>query len=103
MFGRNEILRLVAHGCFGESFFGMAARLLGFPDHDGFVALREQVGIEGGRFLVVDADQRSREACRFPCLRQHQRDRLSAELDLIVVERTERLAFSRSHVVPVSG
>ena len=61
-----------------------------------------EIGNEGF-LLVFDAHQGGREARDFPLLGEHQRDRLPAEHDLVVVERTERRAVFRRHIVLVRG
>ena len=78
---------------------GVAARLLRLVDHEGLAEPRVQVG--GVLFrLVFDPHQGGGEPRGLPIVRDHQRDRLTVELDRVVVERTERRAF-RSHIVVV--
>jgi len=95
---RDVIFGLVAHGGGRIGPVGLAAPRL--FDHETLVAPGEQVGAVRLVF-VFDAHQRSREAGGLPLLGQHQGDRLIAEQDLVVVERTERRAFLRRHVVRV--
>src|ERR1700754_3753851 len=51
--------------------------------------------------LVFDAHARRSKMRSFPILSQHQRDRLSAELDLVVVERSVGRPFLRRDIVLV--
>jgi len=98
MLGRDEILSLVTHiGC-RIGFLDIAARLFGLLYDKRPVALFMQVS---GRCLlfILDPHQRSSIARDFPPLGQHQRDRLAAELDLVVVKRTERRTFFRRDIV----
>ena len=102
MLGRDEVFRLVAHRGRRIGSVGIAARLFRLRHDEGLVALRLQVGDEV-RFFVFDAQERSGEARDFPLLGEDQGDRLSAELDLVVVQRAERRAFLRRHIVLIRG
>ena len=84
--GRNEIFGHVAHSGGRKSLLGIAARLCRRVDGKRLAALRVQIG-NVRLLLVFDPDQRGGDAGGFPILRQHQRERLSAEMDLVVVER----------------
>ncbi len=90
----------MAHRGGGIGFVGFAARFFRLFDREGVVALRLQIG-DGLLFLVFDAHQRGGEAGDFPFLGHHQRDRLTAEHDLVVIEWTKRLAVFRSDVILV--
>ena len=90
----------MAHVGRGVGLVGFAARFFRFFDRKGFVALGLQVG-DGFLFLVFDAHQRGGEAGDFPFLGHDQRDRLTAEHDLVVIKRTKRLAVFRPDVVLV--
>ncbi len=97
MLDRDEIFGLVAHSGRRIGFRRVAARLIGFVDDEGLIEPRVQVGDVGFR-LVFDPDERRREARNLPLFGHHQRDRLSVELDLVIVERAERRA-ARSYIV----
>ncbi len=86
MLGRNEVFGYVTHLCRRKRLLGIAARLLGLVDRERLAALRVQVG-DVMLFLVLDPHQRSGDTRGFPILGQHQRERLSAEMDPVVVER----------------
>ena len=98
--GRDEIFGLVAHVGRRKGLRGVAARLLGLLDDEGLVALRMQIG-DVRLLLVFDAHQRGGEARGLPLLGQHQRDRLAAEHDPVVVERAERRALLGRDIVLV--
>ena len=98
MLGRDEILGLVADIGRGIGLGGIAMRLFGLLDHKGLIALLVEVGDEG-LLLILDVNERGRVAGGFPFLRQHQRDRLAAEHDPVVVQRPERRAFLRRDIV----
>jgi hypothetical protein len=98
MLGRNKILGFVAHIRCREGLRGIAARLGGLPDLERIGALRVRIGDEFFR-LVFDAHQRGRKARDLPLFGQNERDRLSAELDRVVIEWTERRAFIGRDIV----
>ncbi len=98
MLGRDEIFGLVTHGGCRIGFLGVAARLFEFLDDKRLIALLIQVGDECLLFMLY-AYERGSVARDLPFLRQHQRDRLAAEPDLVVVERTEWRAFFRRDIV----
>ena len=107
MLDRDVILAAVAHRGRGERLLGRAARLwrgervLGRLQCDGPVTLTIQIG-DVRFFIVFHADQRRREARDLRLFGDHQRDRLAAEPDPVVVERPERRTF-RSHLVLVGA
>ena len=92
MLGGNEIFGFMTHlGC-RIGFRGIAVRFVGLLDDKRLIAPPMQIGDEGLLF-VFDVHQRGSVARDLPFLGQHQRDRLAAEHDLVVVERTERRTF----------
>jgi hypothetical protein len=78
-------------GC-SQRLGGVATRLLRLRDLESLVALRIEVGREGVSF-VLDLHERRGEARSLPILGENERNWLLAEMDLVVVERTERRAF----------
>ena len=75
---------------FGAAFGGMSVRTLAPEVGDVWVG------------LIIDADQRRREARNLQRLGHHQRDGLRAVNDPIIVKRPERRAVRRA-VVLVAG
>ena len=98
MLDRNEIFRLVPYRCSRKSFVGLAARLLRLLDGHRLAAFGKEVGRER-LGLIVHAHQRGGKARDLPFLRQDQGDRLPVEQDLVVIERAQRFALLRGHIV----
>ena len=88
MFDRDIIFALVAHIGRGEGFCRVASRLCRLIQGKGVFARARQIG-DWLFCAVFDAHQRRRIACRFPIFGDHERDRLPAEHDPVVVEGAE--------------
>jgi len=76
----------VAHGGGCKCLFGIAARLLRRIGGKRPGALCVQIG-DVRLLLIFDPDLRRCDTRGFPIFRQHQRDRLSREVDPVVVQR----------------
>ena len=97
MLDRDEIFAFVPDLGGGKRLVGVAARFWRRVDCLGFVQPLMQVG-DVGFLFVFHAHQRSREPRDLEILGQHQRDRLAAEHDLVVVQRPERRTARRDVV-----
>jgi hypothetical protein len=96
----HAVFGLDPHRCLGERFLRIAAlvQVRRFAvAHRGAAALPFEVGDMLLR-LIVDADERGREARNLRLLRHDHRDGLAAEPNLVVIEGAERRARRRDFV-----
>ena len=98
--GGNEVFRLMAYVGRRNGACRIAARLFRLLDDEGRIALRLDIR-DAGLVLILDLHTRGREARRIPVFGKHECDRLPAEQDLVVIERTKRRALlGRDIVLP---
>jgi hypothetical protein len=101
MLHRDVVFGLMAPLGRRDRLVGLATCLRPPLHREGFIALSVQIR-DVRRLFVFDAHQRRRKTCDLPFLGEDQRDRLSAEDDLVVVERPEGRAFRR-HVIAIGA
>jgi hypothetical protein len=93
MLDRHAVFRLDPHGSLLKCLHRTAARCgrrsAVLLRDLGVLALRFEVG-DMRLLLVLDADERSRKSRDLELLRDNQRHRLTTEVNLVVIERTER-------------
>ena len=68
MLGRNDVVRLVAHGSSDQRCCGITAWLVRFIHFGGIAALGLEIGRER-LLLVLDTHERCGEFCGFPVIR----------------------------------